>query len=93
MTLCYPILKDELPEDATGGIMESICYLKSPGTVRKADFTTFLTFRRDDGRMTSSMEEANFALLKAEIRSGISKDITWKIWMKFIIMATFGVVC
>lgn len=53
-------------------------------------FKPFITFGRDDGKVTPSMEEINVALSKAGIRSTISKDITREIWIKFLIMATFG---
>ena len=86
----YPTLKERFPENATGGVTRLICYVESPGTVRQVGFTPFLAFGREDGKVTPSMEEANTALLKAGIRSTISRDISREIWTKFLIMATFG---
>lgn len=86
----YPILKERFPDNAAGGVTRLICYVESPGTVRQVSFTPILEFGREDGKITSSMEEANIALLKAGIRSTISRDILREIWKKFLIMATFG---
>ncbi len=86
----YPTLKELYPRNAIGGLTRMICYVKSPGTVRQTGFQPYIAFGRDDAIATQTMSDTRDCFHGAGFSSEISDDIQREIWVKFLVMTTFG---